>query len=99
MTKFVHSDNTTTEFFGSRQYIYTGHTNSTNIGHQGVCTGMKAGTYTVTLMITSNGNSNNGGMVLNPNSSDEGRYEGSSGAQGATGQSSSVSSIQIMEIE
>lgn len=99
MTKFVHSDNTTTEFFGSRNYIYTGNSNSTNIGHQGVCTGMKAGTYTVTLIITSNGNNHNGQMVLNPNGSDDARYEGSTGAQGASGQASSVSSIQIMEIE
>ncbi len=99
MTKFGHSDNTTTQFFGSRNYIYTGNSNSTNIGHQGVCTGMKAGTYTVTLMITSNGNNHNGQMVLNPTSTDDARYEGSTGAQGASGNSSSVSSIQIMEIE
>jgi hypothetical protein len=99
MTKFVHSDNTTTEFFGSRNYTYTGNNNGTLIGHQGVCTGMKAGTYTLTLMLTSNGNNHNGQMVLNPNATDDNRYEFSSGAQSATGTAGSVSSIQIMEIE
>ena len=36
-------------------------------------TGLPAGTYSITIVLSSNGNANNGGHVYNPNSSDQNR--------------------------
>jgi hypothetical protein len=97
--KFVHSDGTTSEIYGSRLYYYTGQGNSTNIGMQGVASGLKTGTYSINLWSSSKGNNHNGSFVLNPTSSDDNRNEYSADTQGSSGVEGSKSTLIIQEIE
>ena len=97
--KFTHTDGTVSQIFGSRIYQYSSNNNSTIIGMQGVATGLKAGTYTIVLTGSSNNNANNGHFILNPNGSDDNRYEYSADSQAGSRQAGSKSTIIIQEIE
>jgi hypothetical protein len=80
--RFIKSGGGTTDFTQGSGYNYSGQAGSCFGNLNGRTTALATGTYTVRLFSASNGNANNGGMVHNPNSTEDNRYP--SGGQTTT---------------
>ena len=73
--RFIKSGGSTYDFNKGSGYVYTGQANYATFNIlNGRTSALPTGTYTVRLFSASNGNTNNGGHVHNPNNSDEYRY-------------------------